>query len=539
MAIKKEEQKNKLVSVAQNAASNAVTQYKQSAGRLNNAPLPGATQKTAQAAPATAPPEPTTDFSKYKYDAAANDSYMQALSALQAAQKELPSYAGTYDTQLQDLYNQIVNRDKFQFNLNEDMLYQQYRDRYEQQGAMAMRDTIGQAAALTGGYGSTYAEAVGQQQYNAYLQQLNDVVPELYGMALDQYNAEGDRLMQQYGMLGDMADKEYGRYQDALNQYWQHLSYLQGQADTAYDRGYNEWYDAYKMGTEQDQIAYQRYLDQRNYDYQLSRDAVADDQWQQSFDYGKERDAVADSQWNQQFQYQQNRDSVADDQWQQTFNYGKEQDKLDRQFAAEQFAYQKEQDKYQQGVDAERFAYQKEQDAYDREFAQQQFAYSKEQDAYDREQQAGMTAYEKQLNNYGTLADLITKTGYTPTDAELAAAGMTRAQANAYKSIFVPKSSGGNNAATPIVENTDLEDNPPEEDPEDEEPETFKGVTKDSAIAYLKRYGAPTDDIMDQQRWEQEKIQYQQTGNGAYEVRAYSTYHEYLDTAVKRNMAFR
>ena len=102
----------------------------------------------------------------------------------------------------------------------------------------------------------------------------------------------------------------------------------------------------------------------------------------------------------------------------------------------------------------------------------------------------------------------------------------------------MPKSSGGNNAATPIVENTNLGDNPPKE-PKETIPETFKGVTKDSAIAYLKRYSAPTDDIMDQQRWEQEKIQYQQTGNGAYEVRTYSTYHKYLYEVVKRNMAFR
>jgi hypothetical protein len=458
MAIKKEEQKNKLVSVAQNAASNAVTQYKQSAGRLNEAPLPGATQKTAQAAPATAPPEPTTDYSKYKYDAAANDSYMQALSALQAAQKEMPSYAGTYDTQLYDLYNQIVNRDKFKFNLNEDMLYQQYRDRYEQQGALAMRDTAGQAAALTGGYGSTYAEAVGQQQYNAYLQQLNDVVPELYGMALDRYNAEGDRLMQQYGMLGDMADKEYGRYQDALNQYWQNLSYLQGRADTEYDRGYGEWYDAYKMGTEQDQIAYQRFLDQRNYDYQLGRDAVEDNRY------------------NEQFAYQ------------------KEQDVLDRKEYADQFAYQKEQD------------------AYDRGFAQQQFEYGKEQDALDREQQAGTTAYEKQLNNYGTLVDLITKTGYTPTDAELAAAGMTRAQANAYRSTFVPKavknSSSDGGSGTPTSEEKD------EGKRVEEAVKTLsglqssnpnKGMSYSDATSFLKNNGMSASGVMSESEWSRQK----------------------------------
>ena len=506
MAIKQDEQKNKLVSAAKSTSGTAMNNTQQRQTAASTLPTTGTAQKTTQTASAAttaAPPEPTTDYSKYRYDAATNDAYMQAISALQTAQKEMPSYAGTYDTQLHDLYNQIVNRDKFKFNLNEDMLYQQYRDQYTQQGAMAMRDTMGQAAALTGGYGSTYAEAVGQQQYNAYLQQLNDVVPELYGMALDRYNAEGDRLMEQYGMLGDMADKEYGRYQDALNQYWQNLSYLQGRADTEYDRGYNDWYNAYQMGTEQDQIAYQKYLDQRNYDYQLGRDAVDDDWRERQFAYQKEQDT-----YDREFAQQQ-------------FDYVKEQDALDRTFAAEQFAYQKEQDKYQQGVDAERFAYEK------------------EQDAYDREQQAGMTAYEKQLNNHGTLVDLITKTGYTPTDAELQAVGMTRAQADAYRSQYVPtgtKSSSSNGSSV-----GSLGDGSGDSTSKDNEnPETDKGSDGNknadlSKLTYpkvkdaLEHEGEDTKDLVDAYTWNAQKRNAMQNGGQhSSEITKFNSYEEYL-----------
>ena len=216
-----------------------------------------ASPTTTYTAPAAAP-----DYSKYQYDSASNDAYMQALAALQAAQKEVPTYAGTYDSQIQDLYNQIVNRPKFKYDLNSDMLYQQYRDQYAMQGQLAMKDTMGQAAALTGGYGNTYAQAAGQQAYDAYLQQLNDVVPELYGMAMDQYNMEGDQMVQQYGMLGDMADTEYGRYQDSLNQYWQNIGLLKDQADDAYNQGYENWYNAHQMGVQQEQIAYEKQLKQ-------------------------------------------------------------------------------------------------------------------------------------------------------------------------------------------------------------------------------------------------------------------------------------
>lgn len=216
---------------------------------------PENTQQTTQ------PAQQAPDYSQYAYDASTDAVYQQAMSALQQAQQALPTYQGSYDQQLQDIYNQIVNRDKFSYDLNSDMLYQQYADQYTQQGKMAMMDTMGQAAALTGGYSSSYVQAVGQQQYDAYLQQLNDVVPELYSLALDQYNQEGQDLLNQYAMVGDMADDEYGKYQDSLNQYWQNVSFLKGQADDAYSQGYNNWYNSYQMGTDAENTAYQRQQD--------------------------------------------------------------------------------------------------------------------------------------------------------------------------------------------------------------------------------------------------------------------------------------
>ena len=219
-------------------------------GKLYSATSTGSTtQETAS--PTTAP-----DYSKYKYDDSSDAAYQQALQALQQASKETPTYADSYGEQLDAIYQKILNRDAFKYDLNSDMLYQQYKDQYTNLGRMAMKDTMGQAAALTGGYGSSYGQSVGQQQYDAYLQQLNDVVPELYGMAYDQYQQEGDDLYQQYAMTGDMADDEYGKYMDSLNQYWQNVDYLTGRADDAYSKGYNNWYNSYQMGTEAQSTAY-------------------------------------------------------------------------------------------------------------------------------------------------------------------------------------------------------------------------------------------------------------------------------------------
>lgn len=184
------------------------------------------------------------------YDPISDAAYQEALAALTQAEQNAPSYKNSYEGQLEDIYDRIVNRDKFSYDLNGDMLYQQYKDQYIQQGQLAMRDTMGQAAALTGGYGSTYGQAVGQQQYDAYIQQLNGLVPELYGMALDRYRQEGDDLYQLYGLTGDMADEEYARYQDEYNRWLTERDYAQKQADAAYDRGYREWNTGYGIQQE-------------------------------------------------------------------------------------------------------------------------------------------------------------------------------------------------------------------------------------------------------------------------------------------------
>jgi hypothetical protein len=103
-----------------------------------------------------------------------------------------------YVDQLNSLYDQIVNRKPFQYDLNGDLLYREVADRYTQQGQQAMRDTMGQAAALTGGYGNSYANQVGNQAYQQYLTALNDNIPKLWDRAYKAYLNEGDQLMQKY-----------------------------------------------------------------------------------------------------------------------------------------------------------------------------------------------------------------------------------------------------------------------------------------------------------------------------------------------------
>ena len=169
----------------------------------------------------------------------------RALEAAQAGAK--PTYAGTFEGQLNDIFDRIQNREPFSYDVNGDPLYQSYKDRYIQGGKLAMKDTMGQAAALTGGYGNTYGQQVGQQAYNAYLQNLSAVIPELYDRAYGKYKDEGDDLKDQYTMLGQMRDDEYGRYRDDVGD-WEYDQKVAAEREQ----------EDYNRRTAEDAIAYQR-----------------------------------------------------------------------------------------------------------------------------------------------------------------------------------------------------------------------------------------------------------------------------------------
>ena len=133
------------------------------------------------------------------------------------SQEQADGYSSQWQARLDDAIERILNRQDFSYDLNGDALYQQYKDRYIQGGRMAMMDTLGQAATLTGGYGNSYAQGAGQQAYQSYLQGLNDKIPELYQLALERYDREGDRLYKGYTMLNEREGQDYDRYQQGLD----------------------------------------------------------------------------------------------------------------------------------------------------------------------------------------------------------------------------------------------------------------------------------------------------------------------------------
>ena len=223
------------------------------------------------------------DLSKY------DSGYQKSADVIAADQKKAEAekavsnygdFAYSNDSAFKNAMDKILNREKFSYDLNGDALYQQYKDKYIQQGKMAMQDTMGQAAAMTGGYGNSYAASVGNQAYQASLENLNDIVPELYQMAYDKYNQEGQDLYNQYAMLSDDRNMEYGMWGDKRNQLLTDRDYYGNEANNAFSKDYGLWAD------ERDFDA-NKYWNETNFGYGQERDAVADSQWKAQFDEAK------------------------------------------------------------------------------------------------------------------------------------------------------------------------------------------------------------------------------------------------------------
>ena len=183
-------------------------------------------------------------------DVAAARAYRDSVAAMQPE-----DYTSGFEARLQELYDQIAGREAFSYDLEEDEMYKRYARLYAAQGAAAMEDTMGQAAALTGGYGSSYAQAVGQQAYDRYLGELASLVPELRQAALAEYTQEGKALTDRYGLLRQQESAAYDRWQDTVAQWQKALAQAQSEYDdtAAQDaKSYQTMLKHYQDKTEQE-----------------------------------------------------------------------------------------------------------------------------------------------------------------------------------------------------------------------------------------------------------------------------------------------
>ena len=159
-----------------------------------------------------------------------------------------------------------------------------YKDRYTVGGQQAMQDTMANAAALSGGYGNSYAQTVGQQQYNQYMTALADILPELEARAYDRWRDGGVDLYNQFQLTQGLDATDYDRYRDTVGDYYNDLGYAYGKWQDLYGNDYNQYLNALAA-----------WQDDRNFAYQQAMDALSQQNYEREWAYRQQQDAKKNS----------------------------------------------------------------------------------------------------------------------------------------------------------------------------------------------------------------------------------------------------
>lgn len=270
-----------------------------------------------------------------------NSTYIKPSSVSQADAwlsnqlKVIQSGKTSYSDQVREMMDKIANREKFSYDVDTDPLFQQALASATNSGKQAMQDTIGQASALTGGYGSTYATSVGNQAYNSFIEDAYDQLPQYYQMAREAYQMEGDEMYRQLGMYSDADDREYNRniaaydatyqmrnrqYDESYNRYrdsksdafamgnlelnmygqkvqdaYNYYNIASNEADKEYERQYNSWLDSINLAMQKYQLQNQDAWANKNYDQ-------TEDHFTRNLDFQNtwnEKNMAFEDKWNQ------------------------------------------------------------------------------------------------------------------------------------------------------------------------------------------------------------------------------------------------
>ena len=181
-------------------------------------------------------------------NALANSSYKpsqtvtDAADALKEWQANRPGdYQSSYQERIDQLLNQLLQRESFQYSYTKDPLYRQYEQNYLQNAHNASADAAAQAAALTGGYGSSYATSAAQQAYQQQIGALSSAIPTLYSLALDTYTSGGNELVSQLDQLNNSEQDAQQQYNNKLSDYYTQLQQKGEAYNDAYAKDYGQY----------------------------------------------------------------------------------------------------------------------------------------------------------------------------------------------------------------------------------------------------------------------------------------------------------
>lgn len=206
-----------------------------------------------------------------------------------------PVYNDSYASERQDILDQLINPDPFEYNYKNDDVYKAYAKQYAREGQRATQDTLAAASAQSGGLASSYALTAANQAGNYYASQLSDKIPELYENAYNRYLNEYKQKYNALAAVQGESQSEYDKYLNQLNQYNNDRNFAYQQ----YSDDYNRLMNNLETASALEQLDYTKYLNDReqyntdrNFAYNQLLDTISNNQYIDERDYNRAIDAA-------------------------------------------------------------------------------------------------------------------------------------------------------------------------------------------------------------------------------------------------------
>lgn len=215
-------------------------------------------------------------------------------------------FKSKYQDQISNLLDGIYNQKKFSYtgkDLQNDDIYKMYAQRYSDSARRAMQDTMANAQAQSGGYGSSYAAQVAQQSYDNQMNGLNDKALDFRDRAYQMYRDDQANQYNKLQAFQGQDNTDYGRYRDTVTD-WQndrnyYLNALNGErahdlnvynANTSnYWNGTNHLAGQYNADRTADMGVYKMDNDNLNFDREM---AMKEEQWAKEYAMKQEAQAL-------------------------------------------------------------------------------------------------------------------------------------------------------------------------------------------------------------------------------------------------------
>lgn len=126
-------------------------------------------------------------------------------------------YKSPFENKLQTALDNVLNFKVNPYDVNSDPSYASYKGQYTKAGDEAFKNAIGNLTALTGGRLNTWATSSATQAQNKYMQDLNNIIPELEQAYYNRQQNTFENLANQLKILQGVDDTSYGRYRDTVS----------------------------------------------------------------------------------------------------------------------------------------------------------------------------------------------------------------------------------------------------------------------------------------------------------------------------------